>query len=1686
MSKRIVLDDFESDELPSIPVIEEVKQIRFTKDMTIVTSVEDGSWFMIQQGSDDVKPSVVTFENIVGSLTGESGEGVKKFITGDYFFKIIGDTSLLETTSKENVTSAINSLKHELDAEIDRSINTDEDHDGRIKANKDNIDIQTQRLTDEIKDRKDEDQAIRDQHDADKTEQAERDRLQDEALAREAETRKNADDAESQARIEADNEERARATAAEKAIADDLNNFKITQAAIDKQQDDNLAAESTRAQAAEKKNADDINAESRRAQFAESQITTNLENEIKAREEADANLTVKINEESERAKDAEKTNADNIAAEISRATTKEQELKERIEDNYTEITGDLATLEEKVDAEISRSTSRDDKIESEQTEWNTNQDASISALQSVSHAQNTDLGTTSPTFQLKYNTGNKIKHESDAISVRNSADTDYVNFIAKNATFKGDLIVEGQSFITDAETVEIKDNILLLNKGEVGSGVTKGIAGIEIDRGTEPNYQILFVESDNRFKAGEEGDLWCLALRDNDSDMVNGMFTTWDSTTKRLKTTNIIPEGQALYFSNTSNYLKRESHSYTEPNNTFSLDALTYTHGTSSVWVSGGSNYLNIDTNKQKFKYYKPLTGVTFYRSSDDSEVLYHADIINDVTSGGATKVLSAEQGKVLKGLIDGVSGDLSTKYLPLTAGSGKPLTGDLYLNSTNIKYYSYANSWSRGFIFNTPNNVYLGGVLGYVSSNTLQYISIGGGGYDSAINTKIYPSGDMLVGGVLSSTSRIHSNSGVFVFGSDAASSPQLKLYGGRIAAFSTSSSAPGFNAGSLLISSSYEDSSIVPSNGIYSKGAVMSPTGFSSAARTSTLNLSRTGNDVLHISSFAAQDGTIGYPTSDAISGQVINDGWALTYFWNGDFASQIALDIDGSGIAYRRYTPSTGASAVGWKFLADTNWTNTKLTEIKNSYLPLSGGNLTGSITFNNTKGIEFKKTDGTSTVGLALNSANNLIVGSPTTGMSIQSRAESLYHYRENLSYEIWDAYNLSSPASKISENHFTYPQHIDVSEDTKLYLKSTDDDNYNLITFTRSDDTKLARFGWMGSYLGVTKNGTNYEIWDKANLSDPAKLSATQTFTGTNTFSNVIKAGGGIQIGTNNDCGWYLNSNTITAGSTVARDVNVGSLLVSNSWGDRSNVPTNGIYSKGVIQSASSIMSGGALYGNYLAFSERHLWSDDLAPNKTHNALLQVLDQSGSTPSQYGTILQINSRANHWATQLYIDQTNSNTAAGKIRYRTSAFNTTAYSPFKVLATEDWVTNQISSSGGNYLPLSGGAMSGNIVFNSERGIYFKKTDGIEIAGIKLNPSNHVNVGSNEIRLNFVSNNDHLYHYKAASYYKVWDESNLANPVKYGTSGTTIYDRTLGVNGTNWTFLSVTTASTTSIYAPTTAGTSGQILKSSGGVPTWVDASSVISIPTASASVLGGVKIGSNITVSSGTISLTKANVVAALGYTPPTSDTNTTYSQATSTTLGLVKIGYTATGKNYPVQLDTSGKMYVNVPWTDSNTTYSIATASVAGLVKPVSVITKPTLNSVTTTSGKYYQVQMSSDGNMFVNVPWSDTNTTYSVATTSANGLMSKDMVTKLNGIATNANNYSLPAATSSVLGGVKTGSNITNSSGTISISSGNVTSALGFTPIKSSSTSKVTDVQVLTELPSNASSNPTVLYIITE
>lgn len=132
-------------------------------------------------------------------------------------------------------------------------------------------------------------------------------------------------------------------------------------------------------------------------------------------------------------------------------------------------------------------------------------------------------------------------------------------------------------------------------------------------------------------------------------------------------------------------------------------------------------------------------------------------------------------------------------------------------------------------------------------------------------------------------------------------------------------------------------------------------------------------------------------------------------------------------------------------------------------------------------------------------------------------------------------------------------------------------------------------------------------------------------------------------------------------------------------------------------------------------------------------------------------------------------------------------------------------------------------------------------------------------------------------------------------------------------------------------------------------------------------------------------------------SAPSYTLPT---------ASSSALGGIKIGYTESGKNYPVELNSNGQAYVNVPWTDTNTIYTLPTASTS---------TKGgiTTNYSQTANNRAVKV---SGTNAYVNIP---------TASTSSAGLMSTTMVSKLNGIATNANNYTLPAASKTALGGIK-------------------------------------------------------------
>lgn len=105
------------------------------------------------------------------------------------------------------------------------------------------------------------------------------------------------------------------------------------------------------------------------------------------------------------------------------------------------------------------------------------------------------------------------------------------------------------------------------------------------------------------------------------------------------------------------------------------------------------------------------------------------------------------------------------------------------------------------------------------------------------------------------------------------------------------------------------------------------------------------------------------------------------------------------------------------------------------------------------------------------------------------------------------------------------------------------------------------------------------------------------------------------------------------------------------------------------------------------------------------------------------------------------------------------------------------------------------------------------------------------------------------------------------------------------------------------------------------------------------------------------------------------------TDTTYEPATANTLGLIKIGFTQSGRNYPVLLNSGNQAYVNVPWTDTTYTLSQATTDTLGGIK----IANKRNSSIdsgygTVVRDRYYGVELDSNGKAFVCVPWEDNDT----------------------------------------------------------------------------------------------------------
>ena len=80
-----------------------------------------------------------------------------------------------------------------------------------------------------------------------------------------------------------------------------------------------------------------------------------------------------------------------------------------------------------------------------------------------------------------------------------------------NVNISGDTNITGNVTNIESTNLKIKDNIITLNSEETSNKVSAGKAGIEINRGSSSNYNIVFDETDTKFKIGLDNDLKSVA-----------------------------------------------------------------------------------------------------------------------------------------------------------------------------------------------------------------------------------------------------------------------------------------------------------------------------------------------------------------------------------------------------------------------------------------------------------------------------------------------------------------------------------------------------------------------------------------------------------------------------------------------------------------------------------------------------------------------------------------------------------------------------------------------------------------------------------------------------------------------------------------------------------------------------------------------------------------------------------------------------------------------------------------------------------------------------------------------------------------------------------------------------------------------------------------------------------------------
>jgi hypothetical protein len=199
-------------------------------------------------------------------------------------------------------------------------------------------------------------------------------------------------------------------------------------------------------------------------------------------------------------------------------------------------------------------------------------------------------------------------------------ESDYVHTtgnetIAGNKTFSNNVVVNGNLSVTGTTTTVssqqmlVKDNLITVNYGETGAGVTNISAGIEVARGSAANYYFAFFEDTDTFRIGMAGGAYQAVATRVDAP-VSGALMAWDATASTLR--DVAGLTAATVLTSASSLAGGKLVAGSVPNSALTNSSLTVTAGTGLTGggsvALGGTTTLSLAATGTAGTYTKVVT----------------------------------------------------------------------------------------------------------------------------------------------------------------------------------------------------------------------------------------------------------------------------------------------------------------------------------------------------------------------------------------------------------------------------------------------------------------------------------------------------------------------------------------------------------------------------------------------------------------------------------------------------------------------------------------------------------------------------------------------------------------------------------------------------------------------------------------------------------------------------------------------------------------------------------------------------------------------------------------------------------------------------------------------------------------------------------------------------------------------